>query len=162
MNRATTWTAARQRAIKTDVVENLARSNLSIGEIAARHGLTPRYVQMLFESEGATFTEFLLDPRLAQTYRMLTDVRFAERSITSVAFDAGFSDLSYFDRVFRRRYGVPRRPTCVPTTSWQLRSRPRKASRCPGSPPRYFRNGNGWRRGVKSSAGRWSVSISSH
>jgi AraC-like DNA-binding protein len=106
MNRATTWTAARLRAIKTDIVENLARSNLSIGEIAARHGLTPRYVQMLFESEGATFTEFLLDQRLAQTYRMLTDVRFAERSITSVAFDAGFNDLSYFDRVFRRRYGA--------------------------------------------------------
>src|SRR5262245_63722127 len=89
MSRATAWAVARLRAIKTDIVENLARSNLSIGEVAARHGLTPRYVQMLFESEGATFTEFLLDQRLAQTYRMLTDVRFAERSVTSVAFDAG-------------------------------------------------------------------------
>jgi AraC-like DNA-binding protein len=105
MNRATS-TAARLRAIKTDIVENLARSDLSIGEIAARHGLTPRYVQMLFESEGTTFTEFVLDQRLACAHRMLTDVRFAERSITSVAFDAGFGDLSHFDRVFRRSYGA--------------------------------------------------------
>jgi AraC-like DNA-binding protein len=106
MNRPTTWTAARLRAIKADIVESLARSNLSIGEIAARHGLTPRYVQMLFESEGTTFTEFLLDQRLACAHRMLTDFRFAERSITSVAFDAGFGDLSYFDRAFRRSYGA--------------------------------------------------------
>jgi AraC-like DNA-binding protein len=106
MNRRTTWTAARLRAIKTDIVENLGRSDLSVGEIAARHGLTPRYVQMLFESEGTTFTEFLLGQRLAQAHRMLTDFRFAERSVTSVAFDAGFGDLSYFDRVFRRSYGA--------------------------------------------------------
>src|SRR5262245_2140885 len=106
MRRETTSTAARLRAIKTDIVESLGRSDLSIGEIAARHGLTPRYVQLLFESEGTTFTEFLLDQRLAYAHRMLTDVRFAGRTITSVAFDAGFGDLSYFDRVFRRSYGA--------------------------------------------------------
>jgi AraC-like DNA-binding protein len=52
-----------------------------------------------------TFTEFLLDRRLARAHRMLSDPRFAERSITSIAFDVGFGDLSYFDRAFRRRFG---------------------------------------------------------
>jgi len=37
---------------------------------------------------------------------MLTDPRFASRSITSVAFDAGFGDVSYFNRSFRRRFGA--------------------------------------------------------
>ena len=37
---------------------------------------------------------------------MLTDRRLAERSIISVALDAGFQDLSYFNRTFRRRYGA--------------------------------------------------------
>src|SRR4029453_2804562 len=104
--RGTASTAARLRAIKIDIVESLGRSDLSIGEIAARHGVTPRYVQMLFESESTTFTEFLLDQRLPCAHRMLTDFRFAERSVTSVAFYAGFGDLSYFDRVFRRSYGA--------------------------------------------------------
>jgi AraC-like DNA-binding protein len=27
-------------------------------------------------------------------------------SITAIAFDAGFGDLSYFNRTFRRRYGA--------------------------------------------------------
>ena len=32
--------------------------------------------------------------------------RLAIASISSVAFDVGFGDLSYFNRTFRRRYGA--------------------------------------------------------
>jgi AraC-like DNA-binding protein len=96
--------AARLAAIKADISERVGHGDLSVGQIAAMHGLTPRYVQMLFETEGMTFTEFLLAQRLARAHRMLVDPRFAERSVTSIAFDAGFADLSYFDRAFRRRF----------------------------------------------------------
>jgi AraC-like DNA-binding protein len=98
--------AARLRAIKNDIAVNLHRTDLSVDELARRQRVTPRYVQMMFEGEGTTFTQFLLSQRLASAHRILTDRRFAERSITSVAFDVGFGDLSYFDRVFRRRYGL--------------------------------------------------------
>jgi len=37
---------------------------------------------------------------------MLTDQRWSDRTVSSVAFDAGFGDLSYFNRAFRRRYGA--------------------------------------------------------
>lgn len=37
---------------------------------------------------------------------MLSDARFADRGISAVAYDVGFSDLSYFNRVFRRRFGA--------------------------------------------------------
>jgi hypothetical protein len=67
------------------------------------------YVRKLFESEGSSFSECVLSQRLIRAHRMLTDPRFAGRSITSVAFDAGFSDVSYFNRSFRRRL-APRRP----------------------------------------------------
>ena len=36
---------------------------------------------------------------------VLRDPRFAERTITAIAYEAGFGDLSYFNRAFRRRYG---------------------------------------------------------
>jgi AraC-like DNA-binding protein len=48
----------------------------------------------------------VLERRLAAARRMLTDPRQAYRSITSVAFDVGFADLSYFNRTFRRRYAA--------------------------------------------------------
>jgi AraC-like DNA-binding protein len=98
--------AARLRAIKADIVENACSRDLTIVALAARHGVTPRYVRKLFEGEGATFSEFVLQQRLARARRMLADPRCAEETISAIAFACGFGDLSYFNRVFRRHYGA--------------------------------------------------------
>jgi AraC-like DNA-binding protein len=74
--------------------------------LAARHGVTPRYVHKLFEAEGTTLSRFVLGKRLARVHRLLTDPRNAACSIGSLAYDAGFGDLSTFNREFRRRYGM--------------------------------------------------------
>ena len=97
--------AARLRAIKADVLKALGHRELTITAIAGRHAVTPRYVQMLFESEGTTFSRFLLSQRLALAHRMLRDPRFADRTVSAIAFEAGFGDLSHFNRDFRRHYG---------------------------------------------------------
>ncbi len=97
--------AARLREIKSDVAASLSRDDLSVIEIARRQRVTPRYVQMLFENEGTTFTEFVRNARLNRAYQMLTDQRLAGRSISAIAFEAGFNDLSYFNRTFRRQFG---------------------------------------------------------
>jgi AraC-like DNA-binding protein len=97
--------AARLHAIKTEILESLSRHKLSLAGLAARHGVTPRHVQMLFESEGTTFSQFLLDQRLARAHRMLSNPLLAQRTISAIAYEAGFGDLSHFNRCFRRRYG---------------------------------------------------------
>lgn len=43
----------------------------------------------LFETEGTTFSEFVLNARLLKAHRMLTDPRLAGRAIISVALDTG-------------------------------------------------------------------------
>jgi AraC-like DNA-binding protein len=96
--------AARLQTMKADIAANLGDCELSVNSVAARHGVTPRYVQKLFASEGATFSEFVLNRRLTTAYRLLSDPRLAYRTISSIAFDLGFSDLSYFNRTFRRRH----------------------------------------------------------
>jgi len=96
--------SARLRAIMFDVVKNLGRRELSITSVALRHRVTPRYIQKLFESEGTTFTEYVLEQRLIEADRILSDPRFADRTISDVAYKVGFGDLSYFSRVFRRRF----------------------------------------------------------
>lgn len=98
--------AGRMAAIKTDIFANLTSPRLSVAAVAARHGLTARYVQMLFEADGITFSEFVLQQRLASAYRMLSDPRHAGRAIHDIALQAGFGDLSYFNRSFRRRFGM--------------------------------------------------------
>jgi AraC-like DNA-binding protein len=98
--------AARLQAIKCDIAANLANGSLTVAAIAARHSVTPRYLHKLFEAEGTTFTHFILRERLDRAYRMLRDPRLGARSITSIAYDAGFADLSYFNRTFHRQYNA--------------------------------------------------------
>jgi AraC-like DNA-binding protein len=112
--------AARLQAAKSDILRNLGDLGLSVAAVAARQGVTPRYIHKLFESEGATYSEFVLDRRLRAAHRLLTNRRLADRSIASVAFDCGFADLSYFNRTFRRRYIAT--PTEV-RSSGELRSK---------------------------------------
>ncbi|RUV02756.1 AraC family transcriptional regulator [Mesorhizobium sp. M6A.T.Cr.TU.017.01.1.1] len=98
--------AARLKAVKADIVSNLGCHDLTVGAVALRHGVTPRCVQKLFETEGRTFSSFVLDQRLARARRLLSDPRYADWTISSIAFEAGFGDLSYFHRAFRRLYGA--------------------------------------------------------
>ena len=98
--------SARLRAVKADIAEHFRRDDLSIAEVAARQRVSPRYVQMLFESEGTTFSQYLLKQRLMRAHRLLTDPRVAHLTITAIAFEAGFGDLSHFNRAFRRLYGA--------------------------------------------------------
>jgi AraC-like DNA-binding protein len=98
--------AARQQAIKIDILQSLGRPDLSIATVAARQGVTPRYVHMLFEGEGKTFSEFVLSQRLAHAHHMLSDPRMTGRTVAAVAFACGFGDLSYFNRKFRQRFGA--------------------------------------------------------
>lgn len=96
--------AARLQAIKSDVLGSLDRE-LSLGVVAARHRLSPRYIRMLFESEGTSFTEFVREERLRRALSKLLSVRFDHLRISDIAYGVGFNDLSYFNRAFRRRFG---------------------------------------------------------
>jgi AraC-like DNA-binding protein len=98
--------AARLRAIMTDINANFGDGDLSVAAVARRHRVTPRYVHKLFENEGLTFSSFVLGQRLSRAHRILSDPDLADRNISSVAFDVGFNDLSYFNRAFRRRYAA--------------------------------------------------------
>jgi AraC-like DNA-binding protein len=98
--------AARLRAIKEDVARSLDQPDLSVATIAARHRVKARWVQRLFESEGTTFTAYVLAQRLVRAHRLLTNPLYAHHKVSTIALDTGFGDLSYFNRAFRRHYGV--------------------------------------------------------
>lgn len=86
---------ARLKAIKAELLGNL-QSELSLGKVAARHRLSTRYVRMLFESEGTSFTEFVCEERLKSAHSRLLSRRFDHLRISEIAYDVGFNDLSYF------------------------------------------------------------------
>lgn len=95
--------SARMEAIRADLTRD---TSLSVDEVARRQGVTTRYVQMLFEEQGTTFGEFVTERRLDAVRSMLRSPRYSEWSIAGIAFEAGFKDLSHFNRRFRRRFGL--------------------------------------------------------
>ena len=91
---------------KLFIVNNCGRQDLSVVTVARQLGVTPRYLQRIFESDGKTFSSFLVEQRLKRAHRMLRTPEFAERPVSSIAYEVGFGDLSYFNRCFRRAYGA--------------------------------------------------------
>ena len=98
--------AARLKLAKSWIAANSHRQDLSVATLATHLNVTPRYVQRLFEADGTTFSEFLLLQRLARAHRLLCEPSASTAAISTIAYDVGFGDLSYFNRRFRRHYGV--------------------------------------------------------
>ena len=98
--------AVRLAAIKADIVANLEIGTLNATMVATRNRVGVRYLHKLFENEGVTYSEFVLGQRLARAYHNLRSPLHSQRAISTIAFDLGFNDLSYFNRAFRRRYNA--------------------------------------------------------
>ncbi|MDH2406554.1 GlxA family transcriptional regulator [Bradyrhizobium sp. SSUT18] len=85
----------------------LIEQNLStppkVEEIAAKIGLSKRQLERLFRKiAGKSIQEF---SRGLRTYYGLWLLANSTKSITEIAFEAGFSDPSHFNRLFRATFG---------------------------------------------------------
>lgn len=99
--------AGRLAAIKADIEARLERRELGVEMIASLHGVSARVVQKLFEAEGRTFSDYVLERRLDRAWHRLITAEGATLTISAVAYEVGFGDLSYFNRCFRKRFGRP-------------------------------------------------------
>ena len=77
--------AARLAALKADIARHFGDPALSVGAVAARHGISPRYVHKLFEDDGRTYSSFVLDVRLERARKVLRDPRAATRTVGAIA-----------------------------------------------------------------------------
>jgi AraC-like DNA-binding protein len=96
---------ARVQLIKAEALKRLGDIDLTIRTFARQAGLTPKQMQRLFGTTGSTFSEFVREQRLLLAHRLLANTGGAEK-ISTIAHNAGFGDLSYFNRSFRRRFDV--------------------------------------------------------
>ncbi|HZU89430.1 MAG TPA: helix-turn-helix domain-containing protein [Stellaceae bacterium] len=97
--------AAWRRAIVAEIDAGAQAPDASAAAIARKLGISERYLRAILEETGATFSELLLERRLALAWRRLNDPRARHQKIVEIALSAGFSDLSYFNRSFRGRFG---------------------------------------------------------
>src|SRR5262249_36771856 len=96
--------AVRLKALLMILERRFSEPDFSAQKLAAAAGLSERYVNELLYQAGASFTMRLNELRLRKAAELLA--RDGERRISDIAFDCGFNDLSYFNRSFRRRFGL--------------------------------------------------------
>jgi AraC-like DNA-binding protein len=99
----------RRRAVETALwIDAHSHRQIDLEHAAAQAGISPFHFLRLFSSVlGVTPHQYLVRSRLRHAARLLAN---DDTSITDVAYDVGFGDLSNFVRTFHRAAGVsPRR-----------------------------------------------------
>lgn len=108
------------------VIQNQSHDpSLSAITLAQKLGVTSRYVHLLMQDTGRSFAGHVLLRRLEAAATMLRDPSYQARKISEIAQLAGFTDVSYFSRAFRQRFG---------TTPTEMRSRALREARKADSP----------------------------
>lgn len=95
----------RRRAVETALwLDAHSGEALDLDDAAAQAGLSPfHFLRVFSKALGVTPHQYLVRSRLRRAARLLAE---QERSVTDIAYDVGFGDLSNFVRTFRRAAGV--------------------------------------------------------
>jgi AraC-like DNA-binding protein len=88
------------------ISDNFRNPDLSEHQIAFQQGISVRHLQRIFERGGFRFSNYLVQCRLTAAREALADRRQSHRKVAEIALAAGFSDISHFNRLFRRTYGA--------------------------------------------------------
>ncbi len=111
-----------------------ADPRLSPGDAAEALGLSRRYVHKLYAQEGRSFRQDLIALRIEACLRAFTDEKQAGKTIADIAYAAGYTDISQFNRHFRRLKGDT--PSATRRMLSDALAKPRKAVKRAPAPPR--------------------------
>ncbi|MFC4312057.1 helix-turn-helix transcriptional regulator [Steroidobacter flavus] len=84
--------------------QHLADPDLRLEDIAHACGFSLSYLHKLFRDDGRTAREYVNEERLQKAHLLLRSGRAI--SVTSVALECGFSNMSHFSTAFRAAFGI--------------------------------------------------------
>ena len=97
--------ATRLAAALDYIASHFSDPELSLAKVAQNLSISPRYLQRLLESSGTSFTAHVTELRLKHAFTLLLAEDLHDLRICDIALQAGFSDISHFNRLFRSRFG---------------------------------------------------------
>ena len=87
-----------------DQIERSCRQPLTLADVASAVGFSPfHFLRVFRQVTGTTPHQYLIGARIRLAARLLLDT---DRSVTVIAYDVGFEDLSNFVRTFHRAIGA--------------------------------------------------------
>jgi len=92
--------------VRRFIEANIDNSSASIDEMASAAAVSRSTLNRRLHSLiGVTAVQLLIDARMQRAHQLLTEDETL--SVTEIAYKCGFSDVHYFSRSFKQRYGVP-------------------------------------------------------
>jgi AraC-like DNA-binding protein len=85
---------------------HLEDEDMGAEKIARAFGISARYVHKLFSVTGNSVSEHLCKLRIERAKSLLSQASVSKLSITDIAFNLGFRDISYFNRRFKQLTGM--------------------------------------------------------
>jgi AraC family transcriptional activator of tynA and feaB len=92
--------------VKATIERALANASATPATIAAELNLSQRYINQLLEEEGTSLSRYLWSRRLERCAEQLRSSALRGRSVSQIAMENGFNDLSHFSKAFRNRFGA--------------------------------------------------------
>lgn len=85
-------------------IDNNYEKEIKLKDIARKFFVSEQYLSRSFsETIGMPLSEYLTELRLNKVKQELTE---SNKSITSIVYDAGFTNVNSFNRIFKNRYGI--------------------------------------------------------
>ena len=91
----------------TEIIDSeLSNHELSPLFLAKRMRISKSYLYFIFKAAGISVNKLIIERRLDKCRDDLKNVSLRKMSVTDIAFNAGFRDLSHFCHRFKARYGT--------------------------------------------------------
>ena len=88
----------------TDYVKQNYSEHISLSELAKKHNYSLSHISKKFLNEmGVGFTQYLQKIRIEQSCRLLES---GQHTVSEIASLVGYSDIKFFNKVFKETLGV--------------------------------------------------------
>lgn len=129
-----------RRRIVDFIESHLGDQSLSPKKIAASSRISLSYLYSLFNDNETTVSQFVQTKRLQRAYEILVADPKGHRTVSEVAYEVGFKNVSHFSRCFSRHFNAAPRdvrhaPVAAPQSAANTRSRQTKNSSSRRVPP---------------------------
>jgi AraC family transcriptional activator of tynA and feaB len=93
--------------VRSIIKEGFTDPDFGPGEVAAKAGISLRYLQKLFTQHDSTCSEFIYSLRLEHAAQLLhrRALLGTSQSLSEIGYACGFNDYTHFARKFRYRFG---------------------------------------------------------
>jgi AraC-like DNA-binding protein len=98
-----------RRRIFDFIEKHLSDPNLSPKKIAASSRISLSYLYSLFNDDDTTVGQFVQVKRLQRAYEILVGDPRGHRTVSEIAYEVGFKNVSHFSRTFSRHFRIPPR-----------------------------------------------------